>query len=94
MDFGRHRTFDRVEVSFTLSTTHSLPAAVEAEVWDGERYVKTEGVSVEWATASDEPTLITFTAIQGSRLRLTMTSAHPGEARGAMRISKLEIPAT
>jgi hypothetical protein len=23
-----------------------------------------------------------------------MTSAHPGEARGAMRISKLEIPAT
>ncbi|MFF4272606.1 glycoside hydrolase family 2 TIM barrel-domain containing protein [Streptomyces sp. NPDC001536] len=94
VDFGRTRTFDRVEVSFTLSPTHTLPAAVEAEVWDGERYVKVQGAAVEWATASDEPTLMTFTAIQGSRLRLTLTSTHPGEARGAMRISKLEIPAT
>ncbi|MFJ4367403.1 hypothetical protein ACIP4S_24970 [Streptomyces chartreusis] len=32
--------------------------------------------------------------VRGSRLRLTLTSAHPGEARGAIRISRLEAPAT
>jgi beta-galactosidase len=89
VDWGRTRTFDRVEVSFTLSATHSLPAAVEAAVWDGERYAPVTGAAVDWAKASDEPTVITFDAVRGSRLRLTLTSAHPGEAQGAVRISKL-----
>ncbi|MDQ0905688.1 beta-galactosidase [Streptomyces canus] len=92
VDFGRTRTFDRAEVSFTLSATHSLPAAVQAAVWDGKRYVPAEGVSVAWATASDEPTVVTFDAARGSRLRLTLTSAYPGETRGAVRVSKLEVP--
>ncbi|MCX5254092.1 DUF4982 domain-containing protein [Streptomyces canus] len=92
VDFGRTRTFDRAEVSFTLSATHSLPAAVEAAVWDGKRYVPAEGVSVAWATASDEPTVVTFDAARGSRLRLTLTSAYPGETRGAVRIGRLEVP--
>ncbi|MET9461985.1 glycoside hydrolase family 2 TIM barrel-domain containing protein [Streptomyces canus] len=93
VDFGRTRTFDRAEVSFTLSATHGLPAAVEAAVWDGRRYVPVDGVSVAWATASDEPTVITFASVRGSRVRLTMTSASPGGPKGAVRISKLEIPA-
>ncbi|MFE7271560.1 glycoside hydrolase family 2 TIM barrel-domain containing protein [Streptomyces sp. NPDC057623] len=94
VDFGRTRTLDRVEVSFTVDATHTLPASVVAEVWDGRRYVPVEGASVDWATASDAPTSITFDAVRGSRLRLTLTSVHPGESRGAIRISKLEAPAT
>lgn len=94
MDFGRARTFDRVEVSFTVDATHTLPASVAAEVWDGRRYVPVTGPAVDWATASDAPTVITFDTARSSRLRLTLTSAHPGEARGAIRISKLEAPAT
>ncbi|MDT0478712.1 glycoside hydrolase family 2 TIM barrel-domain containing protein [Streptomyces doebereineriae] len=93
VDFGRTRTFERAEVSFTLSATHGLPASVEPEVWDGKRYVPADGVSVAWATASDEPTVITFASVRGSRVRLTMTSASPGGPKGAVRISKLEIPA-
>ncbi|KOG41806.1 glycoside hydrolase family 2 TIM barrel-domain containing protein [Streptomyces resistomycificus] len=93
VDFGRTRTFARAEVSFTLGAAHSLPASVEAEVWDGDRYLPVEGASVDWGTASDEPTVITFDAARGSRLRLTLTSAHPGEARGGIRISRLEVPA-
>ncbi|MCX4854775.1 glycoside hydrolase family 2 TIM barrel-domain containing protein [Streptomyces canus] len=92
VDFGRTRTFDRAEVSFTLSATHSLPSAVEAAVWDGKRYVPAEGVLVAWATASDEPTVVTFDAARSSRLRLTLTSAYPGQTRGAVRISKLAVP--
>ncbi|NUP22364.1 MAG: DUF4982 domain-containing protein [Streptomyces sp.] len=94
VDFGRTRTFDRVEVSFTVDATHTRPASVAVEVWDGRRYVPVKGAAVEWATASDEPTIVTFEPVRGSRLRLTLTSAHPGEARGAIRITKLEAPAT
>ncbi|MFE2580543.1 glycoside hydrolase family 2 TIM barrel-domain containing protein [Streptomyces sp. NPDC059378] len=90
VDWGRTRSFDRVAVSFTEDATHTPPAAVEVAVWDGGRYVPVTGVSVDRATASDAPTLITFDAVTGSRLRLTLTSAHPGETRGAVRISRLD----
>ncbi|MEU0029337.1 glycoside hydrolase family 2 TIM barrel-domain containing protein [Streptomyces sp. NPDC006335] len=94
VDFGRTRTFDRAEISFTLSATHSLPASVEAAVWDGKRYVPVEGASTAWAAASGEPTVITFDAVRGSRIRLTLTSAYPGETRGGVRIARLELPGT
>ncbi|NUS75798.1 MAG: DUF4982 domain-containing protein, partial [Streptomyces sp.] len=93
VDFGRTRTFDRVEVSFTLGAAHSLPASVEVEAWDGKRWVKAEGAAVVWAGESDAPTVVTFDALGGSRLRLLLTSGHPGEVRGAVRISKLTVPA-
>ena len=92
VDYGRARTFDRVEVSFTVDATHSLPASIEASVWDGRRYVPVTGAAVDWATASDAPTVLTFDAVRVSRLRLTLTSAHPGEVLGAVRISKLAAP--
>ncbi|MGW5664797.1 glycoside hydrolase family 2 TIM barrel-domain containing protein [Streptomyces sp. NPDC003758] len=93
VDFGRRRTMGRVEVSFTVDATHALPASVEVSVWDGERYVPVTGAVVDRATASDAPTVITFDAVSGSRLRLAMTSARPGAADGAVRISRLEVPA-
>ncbi|MET7572823.1 glycoside hydrolase family 2 TIM barrel-domain containing protein [Streptomyces sp. NPDC005492] len=93
VDWGRTRSFDRVEVSFTVDTLHSLPSAVTVAVWDGRVWVPAEGTAVDWATASDAPTVITFDAVRGSRVRLTLTSAHPGTAQGAVRIGKLEAPA-
>jgi beta-galactosidase len=90
VDWGRPRDFDRVAVSFTVDATHSLPASVEVEVWDGERYVPVTGAVVDRATASDAPTVVTFDPVRGSRLRLTLTSGAPGEVRGAVRISGLE----
>ncbi|MEU6182290.1 glycoside hydrolase family 2 TIM barrel-domain containing protein [Streptomyces coeruleorubidus] len=93
VDHGRTRGFDRVDVSFTVDATHSLPAAVEVAVWDGRAWRAVEDMAIDWATASDTPTVITFEAVRGSRIRLTMTSRHPDEARGALRISRLETPA-
>ncbi|WP_405625739.1 DUF4982 domain-containing protein [Streptomyces sp. NBC_00016] len=90
VDYGRTRDFDRVEVSFTVDATHSLPATVEAEVWDGDRYTPVTGATVDWATASDTPTALTFDPVRGSRLRLTLTSSAPGTPQGAVRITKLE----
>ncbi|MGW7540135.1 glycoside hydrolase family 2 TIM barrel-domain containing protein [Streptomyces sp. NPDC054770] len=91
VDFGRTRTFDRVDVSFTVDATHALPASVEVAVWDGTAYRAVRDTAVDWATASDTPTAITFTPARGSRVRLTLTSAHPGETTGALRISRLDI---
>ncbi|MGW4910516.1 glycoside hydrolase family 2 TIM barrel-domain containing protein [Streptomyces sp. NPDC004270] len=91
VDFGRTRAFDRVDVSFTVDAAHTLPASVEVAVWDGRAYRAVEGTTVDWAGASDTPTVITFTRVRGSRLRLTLTSAHPGETSGAVRISRLDI---
>lgn len=91
VDAGRTRTFDRVAVSFTVDAGHTLPARAEVAVWDGRAHVPVTGVKTDWATASDSPTVITFDAVRGSRLRLTLTSAHPGAANGAVRISRLEV---
>ncbi|MEU5074589.1 glycoside hydrolase family 2 TIM barrel-domain containing protein [Streptomyces asoensis] len=87
VDYGRVRDFDRVEVSFTVDTTHSLPAAVEAEVWDGGRWLPVTGAALDPATVSDAPTVLTFDPVRGSRLRLTLTSSAPGDPRGALRIT-------
>lgn len=93
VDYGRTRAFDRLEVSFTVDGGHSLPAAAEVAVFDGRGWRAVEGARVEWATASDTPTVITFGRVRGSRLRLTLTSRHPGRPQGAVRISRWEAPA-
>jgi beta-galactosidase len=93
VDLGRSRTLARVEVSFTVDATHSLPAEITAEVWDGGRYVPVERPAVDAATDSDAPTVLTFDPVRGSRVRLALTSSAPGETAGAVRISRLDVPA-
>ncbi len=93
VDHGRTRRFDRVDVSFTVDAGHSLPAAIEVAVWNGRGWRAVRDIAIDWATASDAPTVITFRAVRGSRIRLTMTSRHPDEAKGAIRVSRLETPA-
>ncbi|MFD9461087.1 glycoside hydrolase family 2 TIM barrel-domain containing protein [Streptomyces sp. NPDC060027] len=90
--WARARRVDRVEVSFTVDATHTRPASVEVSVWDGRRYAPVRGTAVDWATTSDTPTVITFDAVRGSRLRLVMASGHPGASDGGLRISRLEVP--
>ncbi|MFI2628934.1 glycoside hydrolase family 2 TIM barrel-domain containing protein [Streptomyces collinus] len=90
VDHGRTRGFDRVDVSFTVDATHSLPATIEVAVWDGRAWQAARDTEIGWATVSDAPTAITFAPVRGSRIRLTLTSRHPDEARGAIRISRLD----
>ncbi|MFJ4817378.1 glycoside hydrolase family 2 TIM barrel-domain containing protein [Streptomyces sp. NPDC088801] len=90
VDHGRTRDFDRVDVFFTVDAAHSLPASIEVAVWDGRVWQAARNTEIGWATASDAPTAITFKPLRGSRIRLTLTSRHPDEARGAIRISRLD----
>ncbi|WP_159104110.1 hypothetical protein [Streptomyces sp. CdTB01] len=41
----------------------------------------------------DPTVLACIDAVTDSRLWLALTSRHPGEATGAVRVSKLEVPA-
>ncbi|MDX3457020.1 glycoside hydrolase family 2 TIM barrel-domain containing protein [Streptomyces sp. ME02-8801-2C] len=93
VDFGRVRDFTRVEVSFTVDATHSLPASIAVSVRNGDRYVRVPAAAVQWADASDTATVITFAAARGTGVRLDLTSRYPGEERGAIRISHLDAPA-
>lgn len=90
--WARPRRVDRVEVSFTVDATHTRPAGIEVSVWDGSGYAPVRGAAVDWATTSDAPTVITFDAVRGSRMRLVLASGHPGAADGGLRISRLEVP--
>ncbi|MFI6876791.1 glycoside hydrolase family 2 TIM barrel-domain containing protein [Streptomyces sp. NPDC050400] len=91
VEWADERSFGRVEASFTVDTKHSLPRSVDVAVWDGARYVPVPDVDIDWAAASGEPTVLTFDAVRGSRLRLTMTSAQPGDVQGAFGISALDV---
>jgi beta-galactosidase len=86
------RTFGTAEISFTVDATHSLPVSVTASYWDGRKYVPVRHQTVAWATASGEPTVLTFDRLTASRLRLDLTSARPGAADGAQKIIALDVP--
>ncbi|MFI0853549.1 discoidin domain-containing protein, partial [Streptomyces sp. NPDC021098] len=90
--WAKKRRVRRVEVSFTLDATHTLPASVTVSAWDGRRFVPVRGAEVAWAEASGEPTVITFDPVRTARLRLDLVSRYPGEAKGAQRIVLLDAP--
>ncbi|MGW2331332.1 glycoside hydrolase family 2 TIM barrel-domain containing protein [Streptomyces sp. NPDC001700] len=90
--WAKKRRVRRAEVSFTLDATHSLPASVTVSAWDGHRYTPVRDAHITWAEASDTPTVITFTPVRTSRLRLELVSRYPGEAKGAQRIVLLDVP--
>ncbi|WP_425827438.1 glycoside hydrolase family 2 TIM barrel-domain containing protein [Streptomyces fractus] len=91
VEWAEEREIGRVEASFTVDAKHSLPASVDVAVWNGERYVDVPDPDIAWATASGDPTVITFDAVRTGRLRLTLTSRKPGEAAGAVGISAVDV---
>jgi beta-galactosidase len=67
----------------------ALPASVTVSYWNGHNLVPARNTRVTWATASDQPTAITFDAVTTTEIRLTMTSAAPGTGDGFVAISEL-----
>ncbi|MFD4623759.1 hypothetical protein [Streptomyces sp. NPDC058475] len=67
----------------------TLPAAM----LDGDPATRRPAGPTPSTSRRRQPTVITFEAVRGSRLRLVMASGHPGAADGGLRISRLEVPA-
>jgi beta-galactosidase len=84
------RTLSTVKAFFTTDATHALPAAIEVSAFDGSTWVPVGHPHIEWANASNQPTIIAFDPISTSKIRLEMTSAFPGTSKGFLQIAELQ----
>ena len=50
------------------------------------------GLHVDWATASNQPSTITFDPVSSPTLRLKLISPHPNESNGFFQIAELQLP--
>ncbi len=80
-----------VQAYFTLNANRQLPRDLVLSAWDGSRYVPVRNQQVTWATASNQPTRITFDPVATTSLRVDMTSRAPWTSTGFLQISELEV---
>jgi beta-galactosidase len=85
------QSFGSVVANFTTSTTLALPSKIAVSYWDGRRFVPVRHLSIDWATASNQPTTLTFDAVRSSRVRLDLTSPAPGTGTGFLQIAELQV---
>ncbi|MGW7518156.1 glycoside hydrolase family 2 TIM barrel-domain containing protein [Streptomyces sp. NPDC054796] len=95
LSWPRARRIAGLEASFTTDGTHALPESVAVSYWKNGEYVPVDHLDVTWADGSGELTRITFDPVRAGRVRLEMTSRHPHEPNGFLRIVRLApLPAT
>jgi len=86
------QSFDSVVAYFTTSAKLALPASIQVSYWDGRGFVPVANLAIDWATASSQPTTLTFDPVRrGSALRLDLTSAAPGTGGGFLMIAELQV---
>jgi len=91
VSWPRPQSFGSVLVNFTTSATLALPASLTVSYWDGHKFVPVNHLTIDWATASDQPTTLTFDPVHSSQVKLDMTSPAPGTAAGFLRIAELQV---
>jgi beta-galactosidase len=85
------QAFNSVQASFTISATLARPASITVSYWDGHDFTPVKNLSIDWATASNQPTTLTFDPVHSARVRLDMTSPAPGTAAGFLQIVELHV---
>ncbi|HZC72590.1 MAG TPA: Ig-like domain-containing protein, partial [Jatrophihabitans sp.] len=78
---------------FTISANRVLPSAVQVSYWTGDDWVAVSNQHVEWASASAQPTTISFDPVSTTAVRLEMTSPAPDTSTGFLQIAELQVPA-
>jgi beta-galactosidase len=84
------QAFGTVSVSFTTSAALTLPATIAVSFWDGHRFAPVRNLQITWATASGQPTTLTFDPVTTTQLRLDLTSPAPGTSAGFLRITEFQ----
>jgi beta-galactosidase len=80
----------QVNAYFTTSSTLALPASITVTYWDGHRRVPVKNLQIDWATASNEVTTLTFDPVTTTQIGLSMTSPAPDTAAGFLKIAELQ----
>ena len=83
--------FDSAVAYFTTGAALALPAAIAVSYWNGREFVPVRNLTIDWATASNQPTTLAFDPVRSSALRLDMTSAAPGTGGGFLTIAELQV---
>jgi beta-galactosidase len=78
-----------ITATFVTGGALGLPATITVSYWKGHGFIPASGLKVSWATASGQPTTLTFDPVTTTRVRLDMTSPSPGTASGFLRIAEL-----
>ena len=85
------QSFGSVVAYFTTGGPLALPASITVSYWDDDRFVPVKNPAISWATASNQPTTLTFDPVHSTRVRLDMTSSAPGTAAGFLQIAELQV---
>jgi beta-galactosidase/beta-glucuronidase len=78
---------------FTIGSNLVLPSSVVVSYWNGTAWVPVANQQTQLATATNQPSTITFSPVSTTRIRLDLTSPAPGTSTGFMRIAELAVPA-
>lgn len=91
VSWPRSRRLDTVTAYFTIDAARALPASIEVTYWNGRAFVPVTNPRIRWATASNQPTTITFDPVRTKLIRLDLTSRSPNTANGFIQIAELQI---
>lgn len=83
------RRLSGLTATFVTGGPLALPASVTVSYWNGHALVPASHVTVQWASASGQPSAITFDPVTTPVIRLTMTSPAPGTGGGFLAIADL-----
>jgi beta-galactosidase len=90
LSWSSPQRLSQVVASFTTGGALALPSAIAVTYWNGREFVPVTNLKIAWATASNQPTTLTFDPVSTSQIRLTMTSPSPGTATGFLTIAELK----
>jgi beta-galactosidase len=85
------QTFSTMNAYFTQSSSRRLPQTMTVSYWDSTGFVPVNNLNVTWAGASNQPSIITFSPVATTRIRIDMTSPLPDSNTGFMQITELQV---
>ena len=83
------RTIGSLTPYFAIGAGRALPATIQVSFLRDGRYVPVRNLRIAWATATNQPTTITFDPVRTTSVRLEMTSRAPGTPEGFLQIAEL-----
>jgi len=78
---------------FTIGANRVLPSTVVVSYWNGTAWLPVANQQTQFATATNQPSTITFEPVSTTRIRLDLTSPAPGTSNGFLQITELRVPA-
>jgi beta-galactosidase len=90
LSWASPQRFGEIKATFTTGGALALPASISVTYASGRELVPARNLKITWATASNQPTTLTFDPVTTDQVRLTMSSPSPGTGAGFLQIAELQ----